>query len=290
MLPISKILVPVDFSNRCLGMMPYIRAVAQRYGSEVILIHVVNPVYAIPDPGGSAPALFPISRATFQERAERLEKFATAELEGLPVRRLAYEGNPESQIAAMVETEGIGMVAMPTHGYGVLRRWLIGSVTSKVLHDVSCPVLTGVHTETQPVHRGSQFTHVACAIDLDGHGVRTLSWAAQFANDFGAQLSVVHVIPEVGSRFSLNHHSQLKQELEKSALARLEEIKRSAGIETATNSIQEGDVASRVSSFVAAAGADIAVIGRGAAEGKEGRLRTNAYAIIRQSGCPVISV
>jgi nucleotide-binding universal stress UspA family protein len=36
--------------------------------------------------------------------------------------------------------------------------------------------------------------------------------------------------------------------------------------------------------------ADLLVIGRGSAAGLFGRLRTNAYAIIRQSPCPVVSV
>ena len=38
---------------------------------------------------------------------------------------------------------------MPTHGYGVFRRFLLGSVTSKVLHDLGCPVLTGAHLTEQ---------------------------------------------------------------------------------------------------------------------------------------------
>jgi nucleotide-binding universal stress UspA family protein len=37
-------------------------------------------------------------------------------------------------------------------------------------------------------------------------------------------------------------------------------------------------------------GADVLVVGRGSAAGMFGRLRTNAYSIIRQSPCPVVSV
>ena len=36
--------------------------------------------------------------------------------------------------------------------------------------------------------------------------------------------------------------------------------------------------------------ADLVVIGRGVSNGILGRLRTNAYSIIRQSPCPVVSV
>jgi nucleotide-binding universal stress UspA family protein len=37
-------------------------------------------------------------------------------------------------------------------------------------------------------------------------------------------------------------------------------------------------------------GANLLVIGRGSASGIFGRLRANAYSIIRESPCPVVSV
>jgi nucleotide-binding universal stress UspA family protein len=45
-----------------------------------------------------------------------------------------------------------------------------------------------------------------------------------------------------------------------------------------------------VSAAAAQLEADLVVIGRAASRGVLGRLRTNAYSIIRQSSCPVVSV
>ena len=45
-----------------------------------------------------------------------------------------------------------------------------------------------------------------------------------------------------------------------------------------------------VSSAASQLDADLVVIGRAASRGVMGRLRTNAYSIIRQSFCPVVSV
>ena len=75
------------------------------------------------------------------------------------MRRLIYEGDPEAQIAAFTQAEDIQLIVMPTHGYGVFRRFLIGSGTSKVLHDVSCPVLTGVHVNAQAFDRREVVSH-----------------------------------------------------------------------------------------------------------------------------------
>jgi nucleotide-binding universal stress UspA family protein len=54
--------------------------------------------------------------------------------------------------------------------------------------------------------------------------------------------------------------------------------------------VEDGDAPRVVCSVAKRLGADVLVIGRGSAAGVFGRLRTNAYAIIRQSPCPVVSV
>jgi nucleotide-binding universal stress UspA family protein len=54
--------------------------------------------------------------------------------------------------------------------------------------------------------------------------------------------------------------------------------------------IEAGEPASIICAAAERLKADVLVIGRGSAAGVFGRLRTNAYAIIRQSPCPVVSV
>jgi nucleotide-binding universal stress UspA family protein len=85
---------------------------------------------------------------------------------------------------------------MPTHGYGPFRRFILGSVTAKVLHDADCPVWTGVHLEADSVSQ-IQFRKVVAAIDLGQQSERTLMWAARFAEGVGAQLSLVHATPNL---------------------------------------------------------------------------------------------
>ena len=43
MLRVHKILFPVDFSERSLGAGRYVQAMADHFGSEVVLLHVVEP-------------------------------------------------------------------------------------------------------------------------------------------------------------------------------------------------------------------------------------------------------
>src|SRR3970282_1057287 len=103
MLPSSRILAPVDFSDRCLGMMSYVKAIAARYSAEVALLHVVDPFYTIPATGLSGPVMIPISPSALGAREKQMDQFAVAELEGLRVRRLVYAGDPVSQIVSFAQ-------------------------------------------------------------------------------------------------------------------------------------------------------------------------------------------
>jgi len=149
----------------------------------VILLHVVNPVYTIPPTGISAPALVPVPQWVFTEKTKEVERFAALELRGLPVRRLLYEGDPESQIAAFAKEEDVQLVVIPTRGYGALRRYLIGSVAAKILHDLSCPVLTGVHMEDQEPLANVKLSNIVCALNLGAQSPDTLACASRLARD-----------------------------------------------------------------------------------------------------------
>jgi nucleotide-binding universal stress UspA family protein len=58
----------------------------------------------------------------------------------------------------------------------------------------------------------------------------------------------------------------------------------------ADRAVEPGEAPKVICAAAARIGADVLVIGRGSAAGVFGRLRANAYAIIRESPCPVVSV
>jgi nucleotide-binding universal stress UspA family protein len=64
-----------------------------------------------------------------------------------------------------------------------------------------------------------------------------------------------------------------------------------AGIKNASIHIQSGgSVAKAVRSLAEDNHVDLVVIGHTSGSGNHGRLRTDSYAIIRESPCPVVSV
>ncbi len=71
---------------------------------------------------------------------------------------------------------------MPTHGYGPFRRFILGSVTAKVLHDADCPVWTGVHLEEAPPIERSRFATFWWPWTWARRARRRCEWAAWLAS------------------------------------------------------------------------------------------------------------
>jgi nucleotide-binding universal stress UspA family protein len=285
---LSKILLPVDFSERSAAAAQHAKALAGRFGSELLLLHVLTPPqyeFGALEIGGSL--LVELYRGRAEQVAAELDAFLAAELAGLNTRRVVLEGDPAGKIVEFAREEGAGLIIMPTHGYGRFRRFILGSNTAKVLHDADCPVWTGVHLEQAPAPAES-LRSVLCGVDLGAQSSKTLCWAAMLAREFGARLKVIHVTaadPDLGDSSEASWRVEVRQAAERELLR----LKRFVNVE-AEDVVEGGEPAKVICAAAERVEADALVIGRGSAAGMFGRLRTNAYAIIRQSPCPVVSV
>jgi nucleotide-binding universal stress UspA family protein len=285
---LSKILLPVDFSERSVGAARYTRLLASQSQCESILLHVVPPVPFQLGPvemvGATAGELYRSQRESLQRE---LNDLRDAELAGIKVRTLLLDGDPASRIVEFAHREQVDLIVMPTHGYGPFRRFILGSNTAKVLHDADCPVWTGVHIAEAP-SQPIELRHILCGVDLGAQSVKALAWAEWFRRLFGARLTLMHVTatgPEPADDSQEAWRASLRWAAEK-------ELRRVlvAAASDAELLVEAGEPASAICSAVARLKAGLVVIGRGSAAGVFGRLRTNSYAIIRQSPSPVVSV
>jgi nucleotide-binding universal stress UspA family protein len=272
---LSKILLPVDFSEQGAVAAQHAAALARHFGAGLVLLHV-NPILvpSVTTPGDLSGTIDTgwVTALETQGRKE-LDSYRQADLGGLDVRKFVVTGDPAASIVEFAHREKPDLIVMPTHGYGPFRRFLLGSVTAKVLHDVEAPVWTGAHLQkTSPEWK--RIGRVICAIDLTT-AEPALMWAHGFASEFGAELIVVHAVPEPESTAQAREHIRCLQR----KLSVAGEIL-----------IEEGNPAQVVQAAAIRRNADLVVIGRSPQEGVLGRLRTNAYSIVRDAPCPVVSV
>jgi nucleotide-binding universal stress UspA family protein len=288
---LSRILAPVAFSARCQDATRYAAALACRFHCELDLLHVfVQPWAAFSSAEGYAtPPPFDLESTLTRVRAQ-LDAYMSDELKGIRVRRELGEGDPACAIAEFAATEKCDLVVMPTHGYGPFRRFLLGSVTAKVLHDVQCPVLTSAHLEHSPATQSPTFGKILCAVDLEPQSRQVLAWGARLAAEFGSELALVHVVPDIATRmdgvtFEPAWNADLMAQARQQVNALRDEANTRAEV-----SIRTGDVPAGIRDAAESMGADLLVAGRSHAHGVFGRLRTHTYGIVRESPCPVLAV
>lgn len=288
----SRILVPVEFSPRCEMAARHAKALAAHFHAEITLLHVIAPVIAY-----GAPEALAYSSAidVADERADlakaHLDGFLRDELKDLTVERIVTEGDPAQQIVECATTRHAELIVMPTHGYGPFRRFLLGSVTAKVLHDATCPVWTGPHLEKPPTNGDMRLERVLCGLDLGPESAMVLEWASGFAREFGASLTVVHAIPEPTPQMEgMYFDPNLRDQIAESARTSIEALMATAGAQ-GDIVFEAGEPDDALASAAKRLHADVMVIGRqGHHTGVLGRLRTHSYSIVRESPCPVAAV
>jgi nucleotide-binding universal stress UspA family protein len=268
----AKLLLPVDFSPRSPGAAATARYLAAHCGGEVTLLHVVDPSRKLepPAPENSLPVL------------ENM-------LSGVPRKTVELTGDPAAQILEYARHYQPDLIVMPTHGYGVLRRFLLGSVTAKVLHDSEFPVWTGVHASVPADGQTFQgVSHVACAVDLGPPSEHVLRWSAQFATAFGAKLTVIHASPQLVPVVGVVHEIEWRRHVLEALEQQMAELLERSGV-VADVRLAAGAAPEAVTAKAEEVGADVLAIGR-SPHGLLGRLRTVSYALIRHSPVPVVSV
>src|SRR5262245_2139935 len=167
---LSKLLLPLDFSEKSAAAAAYARALACRFQSELNIAHVfeLSRIF-MPMPEGGTSAEWYEDRKNHARR--ELHEFGADLFAGMPVESVLLEGGDTARaIVDLAHSRQIDLIVMPTHGYGVFRRFMLGSVTAKVLHDADCPVWTGVHLADSTVPGPIQFRKILCAIDFDSTG------------------------------------------------------------------------------------------------------------------------
>lgn len=290
MAQIKKIVFPVDFSKRSEGTAHFVEAISAKFQPEIHIVHVLAPIhYEAMSLELSGPALADLAASREADARKKLEGFLNAEFAAHRVKRELLEGEPARAIVEYAIREKADLIVMPTHGYGMFRRFILGSVTTKVLHDADTPVLTGVHLERTPPPEMLHIEKIAVAIDLGSQSQKVLEWAAMAAKGWGARLVVAHVLPSIEGGAGEHFDPEWRETFAAPARRQIQELLARAGV-SADIVIDWGEPSKQVCEVAAAEAADLIVIGRAHSEGTLGRLRTHAYAIIRMAPCAVVSV
>ena len=159
----SDILHPTDGSDGADAALETARDLAEKYGATVHVLHVVDPSTVgwgiaddlhdtentgmVGDPEGGAVGMIGEQETGSQileqktDHAEEIVEQAASELSGVDVETAVEYGQPHEVILDYADGKA-DCIVMGTHGRTGLERYLLGSVTEKVVRLSDVPVVT----------------------------------------------------------------------------------------------------------------------------------------------------
>ncbi len=133
----KRILVPLENSPYDAAVLEHIRPLARMCGSALVLIHVAD--------GWAARQADQFARRESEEMRKDREYLAgvvhALEADGFEVEAVLAGGDPGREIVAAAERERCGLIAMATHGHGLIKDVIFGTVVWTVRHKTNVPVL-----------------------------------------------------------------------------------------------------------------------------------------------------
>ncbi|MBC7100219.1 MAG: universal stress protein [Methanobacteriales archaeon] len=138
----KKILLPTDGSEYANRAAEHAIWIAKESGAEIVALTVMETSTFI---GLPADDLIIRIKEILEEEAsnslDKIKKLVEESGHDIKLTLKTDEGSPADSILNTIEKEGIDLVVMGTSGKHGLDRFLLGSVTEKVVRSAKCPVL-----------------------------------------------------------------------------------------------------------------------------------------------------
>jgi nucleotide-binding universal stress UspA family protein len=179
---IQRVLFPIDLSLDYRTLNATTRRMFDRRSNEIVLLH------AIEEPSHSVRGL-EVARSMAQ-----MEFLARKEFEFAHVSRRVERGRAADCILDYAEHHAVDVIVMPAGGPESLRHNSLGHVTEEVLTGAPCDVWMDAVPMECSADSGACIRHICCAVGLDGSDEAVLSRAAEVAENFGAELTIIHAV------------------------------------------------------------------------------------------------
>ena len=138
----NSIIAPLDGSKLAECVLPYVVELAKAIKLKIVLVQIFTLKQIIHTYKDYIPDFDALERSSksgasryLQEKEEQLKKA------GLDVSSVAAEGEAAATIIELANGSPDSLIAMCTHGHSGIRRWMLGSITEKVVRHAGNPLL-----------------------------------------------------------------------------------------------------------------------------------------------------
>lgn len=242
----KRILVPLDGSPLGDRVLPYVRMLGKKLGAKVELFRVFDP----------QPEFFFPDAFEFQERNDASEHYREEVMTGLGKAKIRLEeagiaatavmhgpdvtplekpnpgsgknthtySAPAEHIVLESEKEEDTLIVMSTHGRSGLGRWVMGSVTDKVLHATNKPLLI-IRAEGNDATLDGAMGHIIVPLDGSELSEDILPHAIALAKALEAKVCLVRAKPDDKDDADEREHlARLSKRVRDEGVAEVEEV------------------------------------------------------------------
>ena len=189
----SHILGPLDGSACAEKALPVAARIAHVCGSSIFLLSVITP---IPNYTGTQVADAYMSRGALEQEQEDVNRYlktvATSEkLAGVPTITEVSYGTAAHAIEKYAHQQEIDLVVMCSHGRTGFKRWMLGSVAHRLVHQSTIPMLVLNDREQVDISSSEETKVPFCVfVPLDGSALaeRAILPAAHVAGALAAPM------------------------------------------------------------------------------------------------------
>ncbi|MFZ3329489.1 MAG: universal stress protein [Candidatus Acidiferrales bacterium] len=284
---IRNILFPTDFSSAGDAAIPYATELAKRFGAKVCALHVRPPVI---NPMTQPATWGPLEKAA-KEEAEAQRKLLQKSFSQIKPEIIIEEGDFWQNFENAIEKHHTDLIVLGTHGRSGAAKFLLGSNAEEIFRRSPCAVLTvGPHSHVPPPRTG-EFTEILFATDFGPESASAESFAMSLAQEFQANLTLLHVIPEEKPGDLILPGEQME-----SSERRLHElVPAEAELWCVPQfAVEEGPVAEKILEVAKQRNADLIVLGVHRPHGFPGAAThlpiATAHKIVAHAKCPVLTV
>jgi nucleotide-binding universal stress UspA family protein len=228
-----KILVAFDGSPSSKHACELAILLAKGYRSRVVIAHILPMITSIRIPRRDEAAIE--NKANIE--ALKIKSKLTGEGIEAKTRILRAKGSIADTLVEFSNEEKVDLIVAGTRGLGAFRKMLLGSVSTNLLNNASCPVLV-VRKRVYRIQ--PQLGKILVATDGSKNADKAVEQAVSIAKNVGADLTIVHVVylpPPEYSEYMYGIYDDLKKEGER-ILSEASKLAKEYGLGATTKIIQ----------------------------------------------------
>jgi len=194
----KKIMCAIDFSDSTDLVLSYGKALATEFNSKLCLCHIVPGSFMV---AGHMSPYADYARIEAEQSKHAQTRLAElGEKFDFECEIMVGSGYPAEEIAQISLDNDVGMVIAATYGGSGIKRFIIGSVTDRLVKILSCPLLVLQPSEgnlTALSDRGIKLDKILVGYDFSEDSQLAFDYALGLAQEFQSQLYLAHVVRSV---------------------------------------------------------------------------------------------